>query len=597
MKTDFLKTLLLMLLVSALAVCAVSCGTESGEGTDTELTQENTTGEPAEPLSFDFSDNNVSIPIIYPLDANEEFVKACHSLARSLKNITGKTFEVTPDYYIGGRQYDPDKPEILVGLTNRPESETAAAGLRTRDYTAGISGKKFVIAAQTVSAVNGATGALISVLTRNRSADENSKSVFYETDSISFIYSGYRLTSLKIGGKDVAGGYVGFSPDGLYSAERYARIFGQWMTEKGGYGLPVYSTKRAPESDTAIVFESLPAGGTEKHDFEISVNGGKLILKASCVHGFEDAYTYVTGTLLKGDVSLEEGFTYSGKGTVFDDYYDVRDGEYRIIFNNILGNCDTSTYPTDTRNMMISELHVEALPDVVCLQECSANSRTGRSYIRAMKEAGFDEVTAEMPSGYTVNYTPVLYRKDVLELVDSGYLPYSDGAGDKSKSASWGVFKTKNGELFAVVSTHFAYKSDTSGQAARLKDAEQISGLAKSIVAKHSCPVIIGGDLNCNISSDPYKILKDSGFTDIYDVAKKATNTRTHHSYPEFNTILGIYDGMTPPSGAYSAAIDHALVMQGDGLEFARFEVVTDDYALLSTDHCPIIVDFNIKAK
>ena len=48
------------------------------------------------------------------------------------------------------------------------------------------------------------------------------------------------------------------------------------------------------------------------------------------------------------------------------------------------------------------------------------------------------------------------------------------------------------------------------------------------------------------------------------------------------------------PTKAYSSAIDHALLYNKSTLTPKMFRVLLHDYTLLSSDHCPVMVDFDI---
>ena len=148
---------------------------------------------------------------------------------------------------------------------------------------------------------------------------------------------------------------------------------------------------------------------------------------------------------------------------IFDDQllqqiYDVSINTLRRCMHEHYEDCpwrEQALYANDARNQMLAELHTEYSPDFLCLQECSSNSRGASSYITTMVRNGYLEVAVTVNNKDGVNYTPLLYRADKFTLVDSGYHLYSDGANDKSKSITWGVFDDKaTGARFAGMSTH-----------------------------------------------------------------------------------------------------------------------------------------------
>ena len=140
-------------------------------------------------------------------------------------------------------------------------------------------------------------------------------------------------------------------------------------------------------------------------------------------------------------------------------------------------------------------------------------------------------------------------------------------------------------------------------------------------------PVFLGGDLNCNVYSDPYKMLVEAGMLDVQTLAEKTDTRRTFHGYPTYNpkfvegvkyteidtkvadntednnakreNIIDGYIGMwttwSPVVGNYDTGIDHIFVNSTDKFDLKLFQIVADKIALLSSDHCPLIVDFDIK--
>lgn len=246
----------------------------------------------------------------------------------------------------------------------------------------------------------------------------------------------------------------------------------------------------------------------------------------------------------------------------------------------------------ESRNQMQAELHFEYLPDVIGLQE---NAACVATYHTRMKQFGYSPVPITPTNSNKQDYTAMLYRADKLDIVKCGYYLYDDGAGDKSKSVSWAVFKDKaSGDVFAVGSTHFYWTSDDLGKSARIKDAAQLAEVVKDITTKYNCPMIVGGDFNCNISSDPMKNLFAAGFEDLQKISPDTMDITTHHAYSPWNDALQLYIDVVTPTKAYSSAIDHAIVYNKSTMVPKMFRVQLHDYTLLSSDHCPVMVDFDI---
>ena len=118
----------------------------------------------------------------------------------------------------------------------------------------------------------------------------------------------------------------------------------------------------------------------------------------------------------------------------------------------------------------------------------------------------------------------------------------------------------------------------------------------KALSVKYDAPVIIGGDYNCNLSSDPLKIiLQENKFVEAENLATKTEFGGTHHSYPTFNTEVGYADKYYPAGGTYKTAIDHIFIYNESKLNVHLYDVIEDYFALASSDHCPMITDITLK--
>ena len=589
--------LIALALILALAVF-VACD-KTSEPADTEGVTET---EPAS-AELKFSENGTcEFFIVYAENFDDAIKDIAIELRKQIKKYTGVEPKIVGDRLL-------DKPvgdsgiehqyEILLGPTNREASQKHLPGMRSRDYTVTFEGDKIVLLGTSLDTVEKASDRFINdlLIKQGKNDQGNATVIMTEANKHFYTYKKYSMGSCTLLGSDLSEFRIVYSKSDIYSAERNARLFAYALERDAGYVLDLTSVNTADKEDKKeIVFGITSHGGdevTDKHGYSVRAEGNKLYVSAECLEGYRNLLAYLTDTLFKGDnVVIENGFTHTGVAVPeLAEDIDTRAGEYRVIFNNIYGS-HQAEHPAETRNLMQAELHLEYMPDVIGLQESSDKVT---SYHAFLGRRGYGTVTVKVTNSNGINYTPLLYRKDKLDVVESGYYLYDDGAGDKSKSVTWAVFKDKNtGDIFAVGSTHFYYKSDEAGQAARIKDATQLSDVAKMITDKYNCPFIVGGDYNCNINSEPFKIMNNAGFLNFQKISPDTMDSTTHHSYSAYDETLKLYLVPQAPSNPYSKAIDHALLYNQSTLAAKKFRVILDDYSFLSSDHCPVMIDFDI---
>jgi len=602
-KTRFLT---ILICIFAFAVLLSSCkGNEQPPVDGSENTS--TLPEETEPIptTLKFSEGGkCAFYIVYPQGFDSSIKDVALSLRKQISKYTGVELKLVSDEILDSPVGDygvEHQYEILLGPTDREASQNVVKGMRSRDYAVTYEGDKIVLAGISLSSVEKACDRFINdvLIKQGRDSIGSATIELTEDNKFSYTYGKYSIGECNLLGADITEYTIVYGKSDIYSAERTARLFRYELSKNAGFELEIKADSSAGKDDASrreIIFgKTLHGGDTveSKHGFSVRASGNKLYVSAECLDGYSALYDYLTETLFKGDkVEIADGFTYSGVAEPDDkNHVENRSGEYRVIFNNVHG-AHIDEYPIASRNIMQAELHLEYLPDVIGLQESASCVATYHAFI---KKYGYAEVTVNVTNSNKVNYTPLLYLKDKLDVIDSGYYLYDDGAGDKSKSVTWAVFKDKTtGDVFAVGSTHFYWTSDELGKSARIKDAAQLADLVKQITDKHGCPFIVGGDFNCNISSDPIKNLYTAGFENLQKISPETVDITTHHAYAPYNAELGLYLESVYPSKTYSSAIDHALVYNKSSMTPKLFSVLLHEYTLLSSDHCPVMVDFDI---
>ena len=242
----------------------------------------------------------------------------------------------------------------------------------------------------------------------------------------------------------------------------------------------------------------------------------------------------------------------------------------------------------------------ETEPDVIGCQEASALMA--------------DLVKEGMP-GYTLiwgRFTPILYRTDKLELVDSEFLTYPETIEGfegkfndvRSKAYNIGVFRVKeDGKLFIFATTHLWWKHSPSEKTpvpypsnclphsneAREYQIGLLTTALDRFREKYNCPAFLVGDLNTGFESKTVQSAIAKGYRHAHDIATDYAEEAVgyHYCFPDgFRTFYS--------DRPWRTAIDHILVIGEEEGSVKRFERYSPDYYYPISDHSPAYVDIHL---
>lgn len=283
--------------------------------------------------------------------------------------------------------------------------------------------------------------------------------------------------------------------------------------------------------------------------------------------------------LIGGDyssTSLPDGFDSMLESDAFDNTADVR-----IMSSNLLVHyASWGGLPAKPRAKRFVRLIESYSPDVICVQE--------------MCDSWYRLLSRNLPSGYKILYpfsnavlvrmTAIIYNSDVLTLIDSGNVKYSQGDNARLRRVVWGVFENKSTHSrFAVTDTHFDLLRD--GREAELTEvmrtqAHELSDIADSIAAEYSCPVFAAGDYN-SMENTP-----DTRPIDIPEIYDYLASRFTDAKFSCGNKICG---DMQPWD---ELSYDHIFI-KGDA-SVQTFALLSYSYLSDMSDHYPIFADIKL---
>ena len=259
-------------------------------------------------------------------------------------------------------------------------------------------------------------------------------------------------------------------------------------------------------------------------------------------------------------------------------------------------------------------------------EDCSAYARVG-GLLRVYRELipdviGGQEVSALMadllkegfqsePVDYTLiwgRFTPILYRSDKLDLIDSEFGTYPetiqgfDGCFNNSRTKSWNlaVFRLKSSrKMFVFVTTHLWWKANPTepghiGQPwcqigsdeAREQQIAIVWEKIKEYRERYQCPAILVGDMNTAYHSKAMRFIRDQGFRHAHDIATDYAEESVGYHYCFPDGYRTQYDDRP-----FETAIDHIYVIGESEGAVKRFERYSPEYYYPISDHSPAYID------
>ena len=149
------KILALLLATVMLFGTLCSCGVDAGVGetsdsTTTTTAPDTTTAVPENETPAELNivvDGKTEYEVIRDEDASSGAIEItlARNVINQLKTLTGVTAKLDTDWYKAGHELDSSTPEILVGLTDYPETQQVIASLTYGDYAVRAVGNKIVL--------------------------------------------------------------------------------------------------------------------------------------------------------------------------------------------------------------------------------------------------------------------------------------------------------------------------------------------------------------------------------------------------------------------------------------------------------------------
>lgn len=250
----------------------------------------------------------------------------------------------------------------------------------------------------------------------------------------------------------------------------------------------------------------------------------------------------------------------------------------------------------DYRAPQFAQLVRAYMPDVILLQEYSQHMHD-RFYPR-IQRYGY-QITWNSKENW--DYTPIFYRTDQLEMIESNFMLYTPErwSNHGTKSYTSAVFRHKvTGDTLACISTHLWWQSDKKTPGSNLARAAQVRLVmaeAEAIRAKYNCTIFVAGDMNSEEKLIPIQQFLEGGFIPCYKDAEIRTDDQNGHHICGPNDV-GIRASKRQSPKRQAGAIDHCFIYNAQhGARVQNFECLTPWFTVLLTDHYPNLIDARLR--
>ncbi len=268
-----------ILLTSALLIALCACNVEEAP---TETTEEaETTEAPAVKFTLD------SRYKIIRSDTSKEAVKAAQYLRSAIEKVTGELLEFETDWVRKGEEVIAGEYEILVGTTNRKESEELSNSLRKSDWCyVAKEGQILICGGDEGSTFEAAKAFCKDIFGYTEDDPGNAKTIEIESGTRKSYAHTYSVSSVSLAGHPITD-YVIAVPNIDNTYRELAAIFNELLSEESGFRLSLKDKDELSEGQLYIELgskdaEYSPFKYTISADGDIlSITGDKSVLEVA----------------------------------------------------------------------------------------------------------------------------------------------------------------------------------------------------------------------------------------------------------------------------------------------------------------------------
>ena len=514
-KLSFLLAIILLLSAPLLTACKND--DEPKETTPQNQGPEVTTPEDVKPVVHASISRQqlTNYEIVAAKSSSEETDKLTKELQQAIQNAFNMPINLKTENAYNKKQY-----EILIGHTNREESETFLSSLKWDDYGYAIVGDKLIVAGKNEDGTLAALRAFLDYVNKHDAGE-----VFFSNADQLLVQTNYPHPSLTINGISVADLSIVCNEQELGGV---AEIIRDAIIDACGIDVPIVTDDDVKSLENVIligqtnqVLDPVPDGSVYStgREYYINMLASGLFIDATAAAGYMSAAAMIAEKI---STSQTEAITLECK------QYDGKDAIAVMSFNLMAGK-------ESSRLESVVGTILKYRPAVIGVQEATD------MLIELLKQR-LDGIYTIVGEGRNADgggeHSAILYLTEEFECLESGTKWLSDTPdvpGSQLSSAkteyprimTYALLSRKSdGKQFLHVNTHLDYGSNPEEEQVKVA---QMQVVFNEIAKLPKVPTIITGDFNATVGSPVYNKVIAEGYSEAASHISAANRAPTYH--------------------------------------------------------------------
>lgn len=515
MKEKFVRfscwAFVLLMLLSTLAACS---NRKNSEDSDGETQQTAPPASESSEIVTNFTVEMLStMKIVYAHGASDEIATKADELKNVIKSIYGVELLVASDYLREGSSiYKEVSNEILLGETNRAADDAYYAAIRYEDYGYTTAGGKIIIGGgNTQATLKAISDFAFHIVTMKKGGAD----IFFTPEFSAEYQFDYTATEILLNGVSCQEYRIVYPENSTHFEEQLAIHVASNLQNLVGYRPDIVSDANTYTNGYEILIgktnrnDALYTTATNEFEGCIVADGKFIAAYGDSALGNTVAVTELTTRIQssvvdkKVDLKISNADIVSESETVSTMTYNVYAGEVSA-----------------ERSARVSELIWRYMPDVIGVQEGAPEwmlvfDKQFSQYYARVGEGAF--------SGSVGSHNSILYSKERFELLETKtkWLSNTPDKVSKVESATteriltYALLKDRvTNETICFVNTHLDYVP-----VPRMQQTKFVFEILLEC-GMEDYPVVLMGDMNCRMGSEPTKYMMALGLTSANNLAE-----------------------------------------------------------------------------